>query len=92
MDYVQGKRPQPPKVYTLASYTDRWGSPYGGGWLDWPAGLVNQMTTVLAYVKAVQLHDTHSKQKGWTTANRQIMELVTQVWRWRKEAGYSAWM
>lgn len=89
---MQGKRPQPPRVLTLANHTDRWGSPYGTGWLDWPAGLINQMTTVANYVKAVQLYELHGKEKGWTTANQHIMELVTQIWKWRKEAGYSAWM
>lgn len=91
MDYVQGKRPQPPQIYSYVNFTKQWGSPYGGGWMEWPAGLVNKMSVISNYTRAIQLYDTYSKQKGWVDANPQIFELVTDIWNWRKELGYASW-
>ncbi|MCA9366860.1 hypothetical protein KC887_01180 [Candidatus Kaiserbacteria bacterium] len=38
---------EPPEALLLAWRTQRWGDPYGTGWMDWPAGLRAQMDTAL---------------------------------------------
>ena len=85
--YAQGKLTRPPYELQIGSYTDKFGSPWGAGWMDWPAGLPGKVMTAQAYARAFELYKAGSSQKDWANNNRAAFELVTTVWKWRKDAG-----
>lgn len=90
--YVEGKLSQPPYELEAAQLTERFGSPWRGGWMEWPAGLASKMIAAQAYARAFQLYRLHNaRDKEWANRNPQYFNLVTQVWRWRKEAGITPW-
>jgi hypothetical protein len=43
-DAAQDDSIKPPPEVIMASRINKWGDPWGGGWMDWPAGLVNRLT------------------------------------------------
>jgi len=56
----------PPKALTMAWRTEKWGAPVAGGWREWPAGMILNMSTALNVYHAWQMI-----QKGrWKDADR----------------------
>lgn len=55
----------------MAWRVERWGDPWQGGWMEWPAGLVQRMDTALNVYNL--LHSAQSIPSGgaakWATAN-----------------------
>lgn len=84
--YAQGKIPQPPYELKMYHLIKEYGAPLGG-WAELPAGLPEKMNTAQAYSRAFQLYQQSGGNVDWINANRQVMELVTRVWQWRKDAG-----
>lgn len=55
----------------MAWRVQRWGDPYGTGWMDWPAGLRSKMDTALNVynlLKSAQTVQAGGMAK-WATAN-----------------------
>ena len=89
--YAEGKKASPPYELQMAQFIKEFGSPWGGGWMEWPAGLASKMMTAQAYARAFQLYRMYASQKGWVDANQHIFRLVTNVWKWKKDAGVAHW-
>jgi hypothetical protein len=89
--YVEGKDTQPPYELRMAYQIERWGDPFGGGWMEWDARLLARMQTVKAYADAFKAYKDYSGQKGFVGNNPSVWRLVTEVWKWRKDAGLDWW-
>ena len=85
--YVEGKILSPPYELRMAYQIERWGDPFGGGWMEWPAALLYRMQTMKAYADAMKNYIQYGGQKGFVDNNHGIWELVTEIWKWRKDAG-----
>ena len=47
------KAEQPPEV-TMVNRIALWGDPWGGGWMNWPAGKIKRLTIAKAITDALQ--------------------------------------
>ena len=92
VDYLTNESNDPPSELTVSRMSESLGDPYGGGWLEWPAGLPQRVMTVRNVDRAVSLYRANSGNPKWVNANPQIFEVVTNLWNMRKEAGYSNYM
>ena len=88
--YADDRISYPPHELQMAQMIKEYGSPWPGGWLEWPAGLASKMTTALAYSQAIRYYRQHAHQKGWVDANQHIFKLVSAVWQWKRDKGL-AW-
>jgi len=88
--YAENRISYPPYELKMAQMIKEYGSPWPGGWLEWPAGLATKMTTAQAYAQAIRYYRQYSRQKGWVDSNPGIFKLVTTVWSWKKDKGL-AW-
>ena len=43
-----------PREVQMVNRINRWGDPWGGGWMDWPAGLVQRLTIADNITQAFQ--------------------------------------
>lgn len=68
------------------------GDPYGGGWMEWPAGEPNKIAAVRHYENAIILYKANSGQPKWVDANPDIFRVITEIWKMRKEAGCMNYM
>lgn len=85
--YALKKVDDPPYELRMAYQIERWGSPWEGGWLEWPAALLFRMQTVKSYADAMSNYKRYGGQRGFTGNNPAIWEMVTTVWNWCKIAG-----
>src|SRR5210317_2554891 len=53
-DAAQDKSVKPPPEVQMVSRINEWGDPWGGGWMDWPAGLVTRLTLAKNITVALQ--------------------------------------
>lgn len=58
---LDDKVPTPPEV-TMVSRIELWGSPWAGGWLEWPAGKIKRLT--VAKVVTDALHSSSNVKPG----------------------------
>lgn len=66
--------------------TERWGSPFGAiGWMNWPAGVVDKMGTMLAVYNAFKGYSSAKNLAAWSNANVGQFTLVTQIEKSRRE-------
>ena len=42
-DAAQDDKAKPPPEVAMAGRIKQWGDPWGGGWMNWPAGLVTRL-------------------------------------------------
>ncbi len=89
--YVEGKLPRPPYELEIAQKIESFGDPWGGGWMEWPAGLAAKVQTVRSYTQAFRAYRHNSANPKWVNANPQMFSLVSSVWDWRKKAGIIPW-
>jgi hypothetical protein len=85
VDYVEGNIDTPPYELRYAYYIKNWGMP--DNWLQWPAGLIHRMNVLYQYAQAFTYYRLYSSRKGWVDSNPHIFEMVTNVWKIRKEFG-----
>lgn len=45
---------EPPREVKMAGRIKQWGDPWGGGWMDWPAGLIDRLTIAENITRAFQ--------------------------------------
>lgn len=77
-DHLDGEGPQPPdlQMYLLIK---QFGDPYGGGWMNWPAGTMERMRLVRNVYEAYRGWLNASNKAAWTTANPVSWEIVSDI-------------
>lgn len=76
----------------MSRLIDQHGDPYGGGWMNWPAGLPLRLAVIRQYEKAITLYKANAGNPKWVNANTHIFTKVTEVFKLRQEAGYVNYM
>ncbi len=71
----------------LHSRIKRWGDPYGGGWLDWPAGHIDKLTIVGNVSEAYGAFKRYTGKETFDKAYPGAWQIVTAVMTMREEAG-----
>lgn len=82
-----------PPPYELKMYwrIEKYGSPWGTGWMEWPAGMVDRMTAAANVWRAFSAFRSSGGRPEWANANPGIMNVVTSVWRMKIERGLEWW-
>ncbi len=65
----------------------RWGSPYGGGWMEWPAGLIDRVTIAENIYQACASYKNApaGRSVAWTQQNPQAWQIVSAILAQRKK-------
>lgn len=73
MDYIEGDIDTPPHELRFVFRVNRWGNPTGGGWHDWPAGMLRRASYADSIYRA---YSGYKASAGHTTewANRHPKE------------------
>lgn len=80
MDYIEGDIDTPPPELRFVMRVDRWGNPTGGGWHDWPAGMVRKASYVDSIYRAYSGYKSSgSHTTEWASRHPQEYELVTSL-------------
>lgn len=80
VEYIEGELDAPPPELRFVLRVNRWGNPTGGGWHDWPAGMVRRAgyaDSVYRSYSAYKSSAGHTTQ--WANRNPQAFELVSQL-------------
>ena len=90
-DAAQYGSPAPREVQTVYKIK-RWGDPWGGGWMDWPAGMQHKLTIAENITEAFKSakRAKPGKFKDWTSANpdqAKIFDTITGL-RMQMAANY----
>ena len=52
-DAAQDSKAKPPPEVVMAGRIKQWGDPWGGGWMNWPAGLITRVTIAENIISAI---------------------------------------
>lgn len=69
----------------MAWRIDRWGDPWGSGWWDWPAGLIERIDACLNTYNAFSTYSSAHNLVEFTKSHPAAWALVTRVMSWRNE-------
>jgi hypothetical protein len=84
-DHVQRGTPPPPAL-TFAWRVQKWGDPWGQGWMNWPAGMVDAASAALNVYQAFTAYERAGVNKGkWTSANSDAWEIISGVMAQRRK-------
>ena len=64
-DAAQDAKIKPPPEVKMLGRIEQWGDPWGGGWLEWPAGLVSRLTVAKGITAALK-SAANAKPGQWT--------------------------
>ena len=53
-DAAQDSSIKPPPEVAMVGRIEQWGDPWGGGWMQWPAGLITRLTIAKNITVALQ--------------------------------------
>lgn len=71
----------------MAWRVEKWGDPYGKGWMQWPAGMIDRITIASNVYNAFQAYSSAKKLTDFTKSNPGAWRLVTSVMKLRNENG-----
>jgi len=79
-DAAQYGDPPPREVQTVYRIK-RWGDPWGGGWKDWPAGMLQRLTVAENITEAFKSakRARPGKFKEWTETNPDQAEIFDSI-------------
>ena len=86
-DAAKGAGP-PPHELQMAWRIERWGDPWGGGWMDWPAGMIDKITAaqnVYNAQKAYQSAASAGNTADWTKNNATAWKIVSDIMALRRK-------
>jgi len=63
-DAAQDDKAKSPPEVVMAGRIKQWGDPWGGGWMNWPAGLVTRLAIAENVTNALR-SVTNIKPAGW---------------------------
>lgn len=77
----------PPSELQFLRRVDRFGDPYGGGWMNWPAGLIDRVMYLEYVFKTFQAMVGSRNIVDFFNANPQAGSIVGYVTSLRREHG-----
>lgn len=79
VEYVDGDAPLPPAL-EWAFNVRKWGNPTGGGWYDWPAGMMKRASYAEYIHRAYSGYmSSAGKTVEWTKQYPQAWKLVSEL-------------
>ena len=80
VDFIEGENDTPPPELRFVFRVNRWGNPTGGGWHDWPAGMVRKASYVDSIYRAYSGYKSVAgRTTEWANRHPQEYELVTSL-------------
>ena len=85
-DYADDSTLTPPKELIYAWRIEKWGPPWAGGWMKWPAGLMLKMTACLNVYNAVTgSRSFNGSLAEFASVNPDAFERIVAITKLRQE-------
>lgn len=80
VDYIEGDNDTPPPELRFILRVNRWGNPTGGGWYDWPAGMLRKASYADSVYRCYSAYKSAAgNTTTWATRNPAAFELVGEL-------------